>query len=208
MPPKQYTVSHRPMTKKNKWKVLSRTNVLKTPVFEVYKEKTVCPRNDFCSDFYVIECPNSWVNVVAVTDSNEIVMIKQYRAGTKTVELEIPGGLIDIDESPLDAGIRELEEETGYIGEKASVIGKVCPNPALQGNICYTVLIEGASKKAELSLDEAEDIETLLMPVDDLDKIVLSGEISHGLVLNALYFFELVSKKKYYTQKNVRYKPY
>ena len=182
------------MSNKNSWKVLSRTNVLKTPVFDIYKEKTVCPRNDYSSDFFVIECPNSWVNVVAVTDSNEIVMIKQYRAGTKKVELEIPGGLIDLDESPLNAGIRELEEETGYIGRKASVIGKVCPNPALQGNTCYTVLVEGASKKAELSLDEAEDIETLLMPVDNLKKIVTNGEISHGLVLNALYFYELVEK--------------
>ncbi len=182
------------MSKKNSWKVLSRTNVLKTPVFDIYKEKTVCPRNDYCSDFFVIECPNSWVNVVAVTDSNEIVMIKQYRAGTRKVELEIPGGLIDIEESPLNAGIRELEEETGYIGRKASVIGKVCPNPALQGNTCYTVLVEGASKKAELSLDEAEDIETLLVPVDNLEKIVINGEISHGLVLNALYFYKLVEK--------------
>ena len=184
-----------PMNKRNNWEVLSRTNVLRTPVFDVFKEKTVCPRNDYSSDFYVIECPNSWVNVVAVTDSNEIVMIKQYRAGTKTVELEIPGGLIDVGESPLNAGIRELEEETGYIGRNASVIGKVCPNPALQGNTCYTVFVEGASKKAELSLDEAEDIETLLVPVDNLEKIVLNGEISHGLVLNALYFFELYRKR-------------
>jgi 8-oxo-dGTP pyrophosphatase MutT (NUDIX family) len=183
------------MNKKNSWKILSRTKVLKTPVFDVYKEKTVCPRNNFCSDFYVIECPNSWVNVVAITNSNKIIMIKQYRAGTKTVELEIPGGLIDIGESPLNGGIRELEEETGYIGNKASIIGKVCPNPALQSNICYTVLVEGASRKAKLSLDEAEDIKTLLVPVDDLKKIILSGEISHGLVLNALYFFELYCKR-------------
>ena len=183
------------MSKNNSWKVLSKTNVLKTPVFDVYMEKTVCPRNDFSSDFYVLECPNSWVNVVAVTDANEIVMIKQYRAGTKKIELEIPGGLIDAGESPLNAGIRELKEETGYVGRNASVIGKVCPNPALQGNTCYTVLVEGASKKAELSLDEAEDIETLLVSVDNLEKVVLNGEISHGLVLNALYFFELINNR-------------
>jgi len=183
------------MNDKKAWKILSRTNVLNTPVFDIYKEKTVCPRNNFSSDFYVIECPNSWVNVVAVTELNEIVMIKQYRAGSKAIELEIPGGLIDIGESPIHAGIRELEEETGFIGKDAVIIGQVCPNPAFQCNICYTVLIKTASKKTELSLDEAEDIETLLVPVDNLEKIIIDGEISHGLVLNALLFFKLVANK-------------
>lgn len=183
------------MSKENKWKVLSRTNVLKTPVFDIYKEETVCPRNDFSSDFYVIDCPNSWVNVVAITDSNEIVMIQQYRAGTKRIELEIPGGLVDKGELPLNAGVRELKEETGYVGKKATLIGKVCPNPALQGNSCYTVLVEGASKEANLSLDDGEDIETILVSVDKIKEIVMRGEISHGLVLNALYFFELFYEK-------------
>ncbi len=193
------------MSSDNKWKVLSRTNVLSTSVFDVYKEKTVCPRNDFSSDFYVIECPNSWVNVVAVTDSDEIVMIQQYRAGTKKIELEIPGGLVDKGELPLNAGIRELEEETGYIGRNAKVIGKVCPNPALQGNSCYTVLVEGVSKKKALSLDDAEDIETILVPVKKIKDIVFKGEISHGLVLNALYFFELYNQNSgKYTKRILR----
>src|ERR1700722_17745470 len=85
-------------------------------IFTVRSERKISPRTDAEHSFYVIDSVD-WVNVIAVTPDDQLVMIEQYRHGTDTVELEIPGGMIDAhDASPAAAGIRELREETGYEG--------------------------------------------------------------------------------------------
>ena len=181
---------------KKSWETINREKLLHTPVFDIYKERAVCLRNDFPWDFYTIECPHDWVTVVAITTESQVVMVKQFRYGTKQNEIETPGGLAEDGESPVEAGVRELEEETGYIGNKATLLGYVNPNPAIQGNKCYTVLVENAELKAETQFDNAEDIQTVLIPLEELSQCILSGEISHGLALNALYFYELEMKKR------------
>jgi 8-oxo-dGTP pyrophosphatase MutT (NUDIX family) len=105
--------------------------------------------------------------------------------------VEIPGGSVNEGEDPLEAGLRELLEETGYAGENCRIIGKVCPNPAIQNNSCYTVLVENARRVAEPAQDDMEDIEVLTLPQDAVHKLVADGTISHGLVLNALMFFAM-----------------
>jgi len=175
--------------KKTAWKVLNRTKVLKTPIFDIFLEHSICPRNGKGGNFYVFDIRN-WVNIVAVTKEQKIVMIRQFRQGSKTYEYEIPGGLIDdTDSSPLEAGIRELREETGYAGTNGKIIGKVLPNPALQGNVCYTALVENAEKVSSTAMEDAEDIETFLVTIPELEKMIRKGEIMYGLVLNALSFF-------------------
>jgi 8-oxo-dGTP pyrophosphatase MutT (NUDIX family) len=107
-------------------------------IFTIRSDRKISPRTKAEHDFYVIDCVD-WVNVVAVTPAQELVMIRQYRHGSNTVELEIPGGMIDReDPSPLAAGVRELREETGFEGEGAQIIGQVFPNPAIMSNTCYT----------------------------------------------------------------------
>ncbi len=175
--------------RKSAWKVLNRSKVLKTPIFDIFLEHSICPRNGKGGNFYVFDIRN-WVNIVAVTKEQKIVMIRQFRQGSKTYEYEIPGGLIDdTDSSPLEAGIRELREETGYAGTNGRIIGKVLPNPALQGNVCYTALVENAEKVSSTAMEDAEDIETFLVTIPELEKMIRKGEIMYGLVLNALSFF-------------------
>lgn len=179
----------------NEWKILETEKVLKTPVFEVYKESAVNPRNGKHWDFFHFECPANWVTVVAITKDDQIIFVRQFRFGNKKFELEVPGGLVEKGELPLNAGVRELKEETGYIGSNARIIGEVSPNPALQNNLCYTVLVENAEKVEEVELDHAEDIETLLVPVSEIRNIINKKEITHGLVLNALYFYDLEKRE-------------
>src|SRR5215471_3326477 len=102
-------------------------------VFTVREDQTVSPRSHRTHDFYVLECPN-WANVVALTPGNEVVLVRQFRAGTRSVTLEIPGGSVERGESPQAAVRRELREETGYAARRLRRIGVVHPNPAIQGN--------------------------------------------------------------------------
>jgi 8-oxo-dGTP pyrophosphatase MutT (NUDIX family) len=101
------------------------------------------------------------------------------------MELEIPGGMVDPGEDPVAAGCRELLEETGFMGKDAKIIGKVCPNPAIQGNYCYTILVENAVRTAEPLPDDMEEIDWFRVPEKDIDRYIRDGKIEHGLVLNA-----------------------
>jgi len=129
------------------------------------------------AQFYRFEF-SDWVNIVALTKERHILLVKQFRFGSRQVELEIPGGAIDREEAPLAAG------------QNARIIGKVRPNPAIQQNWCYTLLVEEVEPVAEQQLDDMENIEVVTAPLEEVDALISSGHISHGLVLNALMFFD------------------
>src|SRR5947207_10933488 len=135
------------------WEKLSSTPAGDFRIFTIRTDRKVSPRTQQIHDVVVIDCVN-WVNVIAVTPDQQLVMIEQYRHGSNTVELEIPGGTMDLsDSSPVATGIRELREETGYEGENARVIGEIFPNPAIMSNTCYTVLVENCHPKHPVEMD-------------------------------------------------------
>lgn len=163
-------------------------------VFSLRSDLRVDPRNGQEHDFFVIDSP-TWVNVIAVTPRDELVMIEQFRHGSATVELEIPGGVMDPeDASPEFAGERELREETGYTGENARIIGTVFPNPAIMSNTCHTILVENCRITHDLEWDHSEDIETRLVPVAEVPGLVSAGKVKHSLVVAALYCFDLLRR--------------
>jgi 8-oxo-dGTP pyrophosphatase MutT (NUDIX family) len=171
--------------------------LITTPVMKLLTSRVHCGRTGIEKDFFKLDFP-PWVNIVACTSKNELVLIRQYRFGTDRIEMEIPGGAVNDGEPPLEAGLRELLEETGYAGENGRIIGKVCPNPAIQDNICYTVLVENVKKVAEPTLDDMEDIEVLTISENDAFALIKDGTINHGLVLNALMFYALARKRTVY----------
>jgi 8-oxo-dGTP pyrophosphatase MutT (NUDIX family) len=133
-----------------------------------------------------------WVNVIALTPADEAVLVEQFRHGTSTVDLEVPGGVMDgLDASPVATAVRELREETGYEGERARLLGTIAPNPAIQNNTCHTVLIENCVLKGAHHLDPGEDIATRLVAAAELPGLVARGEIRHALVAVAIYHFDL-----------------
>lgn len=161
-------------------------------IFQVRQDTRTSPRTGKDLDFVVLECAN-WVNVVAITERNELVMVEQFRHGSGSVELEIPGGVMDrTDTSPVEAGLRELVEETGYQGEHARVIGQVWSNPAIMNNRTYTVLVEQCRLTGQTQFDHGEDLVTQLVPLTDVPGLVRSGKIGHSLVVAALHHYELL----------------
>ena len=173
------------------WEKLSSQPAGDFRIFTIRSEKKISPRTQQIHDVVVIDCVN-WVNVIAVTPDQQLVMIEQYRHGSNTVELEIPGGMMDTkDASPEATGLRELREETGYEGENPRLIGQIFPNPAIMSNVCFTVMVENCRCVHPVEFDHGEDLITRLVPVAEIPEMVASGKIQHSLVVVALYYFEL-----------------
>ncbi len=177
------------------WQKLGSRPVGDFRIFTVRTDEKLSPRTGAKHDFFIIDCVD-WVNVLAITPQQELVMVEQYRHGTNTVELEIPGGIMDrSDASPLHTGVRELREETGFEGEQARVLGDVFANPAIMSNTCHTVLIENCALKHPVEWDSGEDMLTRLVPLAEVPALVASGKIKHPLVIVALYYLDLLRRE-------------
>ncbi len=173
------------------WVDLDTSSIGNFRIFSLRTARRRSPRTGLEHDFYVMECPD-WVTVVAITEDEHLVLVEQFRHGTSTLEWEVPAGVMDPQEvDPIATGVRELREETGFTGGKASLIGTVFPNPALQNNRCQTVLVRGCVRTHDLELDGSEDIRVHLVPLSRLRELVSSGRIRHALALTALFHFEL-----------------
>lgn len=129
----------------------------------------------------VLACPD-WANVVAITDDDRLVLVRQFRPGPCVETLETPGGVIDGDETPLEAAIRELAEETGYVAKSIEPLGSPFANPALQDNRIHFFLALGATRAHAPRFDEGgEECEVVLVPRADLPRLLENGVFSHAL---------------------------
>jgi ADP-ribose pyrophosphatase len=173
------------------WEKISTQPLGNFRVFTLRSDKKISPRTQQQHDFFVIDSVN-WVNVIAITEDEHLVMVEQYRHGSETIELEIPGGMMDVtDGSPQATAQRELQEETGYEGAHPTLIGRIFPNPAIMSNTCFTVMLDRCRCIHPVTFDHGEDLITRLVPVRELPNLVASGQIRHSLVVVALYYFDL-----------------
>ncbi len=159
-------------------------------VFSVRTDLVRSPRTNLEHDFYIIES-NDWVNIIPLTDDHQVVMVRQFRHGSREVTLEIPGGLVDEGDSPEEAASRELLEETGYQADEWIKIGEVNPNPAIFNNRCHTFVAREMKKVSDPSPDQTEDIETVLTPLVEIPKMVRNGTIDHAIVIAAFTHYFL-----------------
>jgi ADP-ribose pyrophosphatase len=139
-------------------------------------------------DGFVIEY-GDWATIVALTRDQQVVLVRQYRHGAQKVILELPGGVMDSeDESPMEAARRELLEETGYASDSFIQVGCVYPNPANQTNLIYSFLALDAEKVGSQNLDETEEIEVVLKPLEEVIAMAKNGELLQSMQVSAVFF--------------------
>ena len=174
------------MTDIKAWERKGLTQIADCRVLTVHETVSVSPATDKEHHFYVMETAD-WVNVVPVTENNEIVCIRQFRHGNEEITIEIPGGMVDPGEDPMVAAARECLEETGFQTDELISLGVLSPNPALFGNKLHTYLAPGAVRVSEISNTSTEHTEVQLIPLEQLVDLLVTGEIDHALVTSTLW---------------------
>jgi 8-oxo-dGTP pyrophosphatase MutT (NUDIX family) len=142
------------------------------------------------ADFFVIDSA-SWVNIVALTQDDEVVLVEQWRHAVGHPTIEIPGGGIDDGEDPLGGAKRELIEETGYASNDWVALGAIEPNPAIHSNRCFMFLAKNAEKIREPKFDDNEHCRVSLMKFAEYERLIASGGVTHALVVVAMYYERL-----------------
>ncbi len=164
------------------WKVLE-TNYLQ---HSVRVDKCELPNGQIVEP--VILEYGTWVNVLALTEEKEAVLIKQYRHGIRRVIWELPGGVVEPDENPFEGAKRELLEETGYASDVLIETGKIYPNPASHTNVHYSFLALDAKKVSQQNLDLTEEIDVFMFPLDRVIDMAKAGDLAQSLHLTTLFF--------------------
>ena len=175
------------------WKTHSSEEIYDCRVFKLHKNSSskLYDVDKTTHDFFVFHS-GDWVNVIPVTEKNELILIEQFRHGTESFTLEIPGGSVDdTDRDPLYAAERELKEETGAVARDWQLLGVSHPNPAIQGNLCYTYLARGVEIVEKPRFDTTEEIAIRKVSLRDVPRLIKSGVITHALVLVAFYWLKL-----------------
>ncbi len=146
-------------------------------------------------DFFVAYLKDG-VHVVALTPDDQVVMVRQFRVGLHRDSLETPGGLVEDGEDPLNAGARELLEETGYAGDSPVLLGTLSPNPGLLAQRISTIVIRNATRIAEPAPDQTEELTVELVPVSKIFDLIKQGEIEHGVCAGGLLWWLAESEKR------------
>jgi len=170
-------------------KTLSTREIFKGKVVHLF-EDTVLLENGKETIREVVKHPGG-VCILAITDENNVVMVRQFRYAHKMTMLEIPAGKLEEGEDPKLCGVRELKEETGYEAESFEFFGKLIPTPAYVGEVIYVYLAQGLRKTAQ-NLDEDEFLEIVEIPFEEAVKMALDSEISDAKTQNALLKAQVV----------------
>jgi 8-oxo-dGTP pyrophosphatase MutT (NUDIX family) len=184
------------------WSEKERKKILDCNVFSIWESYCSPPEDGNSGDgklhkFTVLDT-RDWVMVIPVIESpdgKKFIMVWQWRHGSKSLSLEFPGGVFEPGETPEEAALRELREETGYKPEKMIKLGSFSPNPAIMSNTMHFFLAEGLSGDGRQSLDEDEYVDVALIDVNEVIKGIGKEPYIHALIGTALALYQSDKKK-------------
>src|ERR1051325_8742407 len=134
------------------WRELARRTLLAHPWLSIHEDRVALPNGGEISQFHVLEVP-AWTGILCLTEDDEVVLVRQYRHGIAGETLELPAGMLEEGESPLEGAQRELREETGYVAERWESIATFACDPSRQTVRAHFFCAHGAAATGELTLD-------------------------------------------------------
>ncbi len=167
------------------WKVLDTEYLIKRPWLTARRDHLLLPDGREISEYYVLEYPD-WVNVIAITRDGQFVMERQYRHALGCTCYELPCGVMEEGETPLNAAKRELEEETGYGGGEWKELMVLSANPGTMTNLTHCFLATGVEKIAEQHLDATEDLEIHLLTREEVCNLLRNNKMMQSLMVAPL----------------------
>lgn len=169
------------------YEILSSEYINKHIYFTARKDSYVLPDGKIVDPYFVVELPTSVV-AMAITENNEVLMVKQYRHPVQEELLELPGGFIDPGEQPMQSVERELMEETGYRFDSFQYLGSTAANPGVLNNVTHLFIALGGKKVSEQQLDHNEAIDVLLKPLEEVRNLLRHSEIKQSMHALCLFY--------------------
>ena len=167
------------------WRVLSDQVVVERRWLKVREQRVELPNGHQIDEFHLLEGPD-WAGVVAVTERNELVMVRQYRHGLGGGSLELPAGVIEPDESDLQGAQRELLEETGYAGDDWHALSVVSTEPARSTVRAHFFVACGVKRMGDSAPEQTELLQLELWPTKKLGELIDTGQMGHGVQIGAI----------------------
>lgn len=176
-----------------KWQTIKSDYIIRRPWLTARRDHIKHPDGRIVDEYYVLEYP-SWINVIAIDENGDFIMVEQYRHGLDDVFIELCAGVVEDGEEPLDAAKRELLEETDYTGGKWSLLNKISPNPTACTNYAYCYLAEGVEKTNTQHLDESEDIAVRIFTETEVLQLLHDDKIKQALMATPLWHYFAIKR--------------
>jgi len=176
------------------WDVLGSAYLSREPWLTLRRDRVRLPGGAVIDDYYVLEYP-AWVNVVAVTTDDRLMLVRQYRHGLGRVGVELPAGVVDAgDACPEAAARRELLEETGYGNGTWRPLCVASANTGTHSNLTYSFLAVGVEPVAPPGPEPTEDLRVLTASIDEAARLVEAGDVVQALHLAPLLKYLLIRR--------------
>lgn len=168
-----------------RWKILHTEYLIKRPWLTARRDEVQLPDGRIIPEYYVLEYPE-WVNVIAITHDGRYVMERQYRHACGRTCYELPCGVMEDGEEPIETARRELLEETGYTGGEWRELMVLSANPSTMTNLTHCFLAVGVEKTHEQHLDPTEELTVHLLERHQVLQLLRRNEMLQSLMVAPL----------------------